>query len=186
MRGLRLLVDIQSLHQCGERKTNLLFQSWELAIIMTVSSHRQKLMDPYRVCRREQRELGKNPVWHWQDGKQWLFSFHGVYMFNAMRLTLNCVLLKRTLATQWLSRFLEALIITVMTQVMTVIPDLPQLVWLSLKGGLESRNTPNINFRIIPRFEIRHAERCCRYTKQGKMIWRIFYRESLILRSLAV
>lgn len=62
MRGLRLLVDIQSLHQCGERKTNLLFQSWELAIIMTVSSHRQKLMDPYRVCRREQRELGKNPV----------------------------------------------------------------------------------------------------------------------------
>ena len=77
---------------------------------MTVSSHRQKLMDPYRVCRREQRELGKNPVWHWQDGKQWLFSFHGVYMFNAMHLTLNCVLLKRTLVTQWLSRFLEALI----------------------------------------------------------------------------
>lgn len=183
MRGLRLLVDIQSLHQCGERKTNLLFQSWELAIIMTVSSHRQKLMDPYRVCRREQRELGKNPVWDWQDGKQWLFSFHGVYMFNAMRLTLNCVLLKRTLATQWLSCFLEALIWHRLWQLFLTYHNLCDCL---LRGGLESRNTPNINFRIIPRFEIRHAERCCRYTKQGKMIWRIFYRESLILRSLAV
>lgn len=148
----KLLVEIQSLHQCGERKTNLLFQSWELAIIMT---HRQKLMDPYRVCRRESsamqsrhrsRELGKNAVWDWQERKQWLFSFHRAYMFNVLRLTLNCVLFERTLSTQWLSRFLDALKISYDTGY-DIYSWPTTIVWLFLKGGLESpRNKPILIF----------------------------------------